>query len=198
MKEKLTKVGAVEAIVKSGLMSKYFNDSKNPLSVGEVVEGKVILIEKNRVYVDLQPYGTGLIFGKEFIVARDVIKKINAGDIVSAKIVEISNKEGYIELSLKEARQALIWDEAEKAIKEKTVFEIPIQEANKGGLMLSWQGITGFLPASQLKSEHYPKVVDGDKDKIFDELKTCRTKDFCCDNHCFSKRRQTYFLRKKS
>jgi small subunit ribosomal protein S1 len=169
--EKKTKAGAVEAIVKSGLMSKYFNDSKNPLSIGEVVEGKVILIEKNRVYVDLQPYGTGLIFGKEFIVARDVIKKINAGDIVSAKIVEISNKEGYIELSLKEARQALIWDEAEKAIKEKTVFEIPIQEANKGGLMLSWQGITGFLPASQLKSEHYPKVLDGDKDKIFDELK---------------------------
>jgi len=169
--EKKTKAGAVEAIVKSGLMSKYFNDSKNPLSIGEVVEGKVILVEKNRVYVDLQPYGTGLIFGKEFIVARDVIKKINVGDIVSAKIVEISNKEGYIELSLKEARQALIWDEAEKAIKEKTVFEIPIQEANKGGLMLSWQGITGFLPASQLKSEHYPKVLDGDKDKIFDELK---------------------------
>jgi small subunit ribosomal protein S1 len=169
--EKKTKAGAVEAIVKSGLMSKYFNDSKNPLSIGEVVEGKVILVEKNRVYVDLQPYGTGLIFGKEFIVARDVIKKINVGDIVSAKIVEISNKDGYIELSLKEARQALIWDEAEKAIKEKTVFEIPIQEANKGGLMLSWQGITGFLPASQLKSEHYPKVLDGDKDKIFDELK---------------------------
>jgi small subunit ribosomal protein S1 len=174
MKEKIAKAGVdTEASMKekSVVMTKYFNDSKNPLSIGEVVEGKVILVEKNRVYVDLQPYGTGLIFGKEFIVARDVIKKINVGDIVSAKIVEISNKEGYIELSLKEARQALIWDEAEKAIKEKTVFEIPIQEANKGGLMLSWQGITGFLPASQLKSEHYPKVADGDKDKIFDELK---------------------------
>lgn len=174
MKEKVAKVSTVEAAdakAKSGLMSKYFNESKNPLAVGEVVEGKVISVEKNRVYVDLQPYGTGLIYGKEFIIARDVIKKLNIADVVSAKIVEISNKEGYIELSLKEARQALIWDEAEKAIKNKTIFEIPVQEANKGGLMLSWQGIVGFLPASQLKSEHYPKVEDGDKDRILDELK---------------------------
>ena len=37
--------------------------------------------------------------------------------------------------------------------------------------MLSWQGLTGFLPASQLKPEHYPRVDDGDKDRILDELK---------------------------
>lgn len=156
---------------KDGLMSKFFNEVKNPPLPGEVVEGKVIGIEKARVYVDLQPYGTGIIYGKEFITARDVIKKLNIGDVVSAKIVDHINKDGYIELSLKEARQALIWDEAEKAIKDKTIFELPIQEANKGGLIISWQGIIGFLPASQLKSEHYPKVEDGDKDKILDELK---------------------------
>jgi small subunit ribosomal protein S1 len=156
---------------KDSLMSKIFNESKNPPMQGEVVEGKVIGIEKSRVYIDLAPYGTGLIYGKEFITARDVIKKINIGDTVSAKIVTTDNKEGYVELSLKEARQALIWDEAEKAIAEKTVFELPVQEANKGGLIITWQGITGFLPASQLKSEHYPKVEDGDKDRILDELK---------------------------
>ena len=36
---------------------------------------------------------------------------------------------------------------------------------------MEWQGIMGFLPASQLKSEHYPRVTDGDKDKIMSELK---------------------------
>src|SRR5665213_2504897 len=152
-------------------MSKFFNDTKNPPLAGEVIEGKVIGVEKSRVYVDLQPFGTGLIYGKEFITARDVIKKLNIGDVVSAKIVDSINKEGYIELSLKEARQALIWDEAEKAIASKVVFELPVQEANKGGLIISWQGIVGFLPASQLKSEHYPKIEDGDKDRILEELK---------------------------
>ena len=156
---------------KDSLMTKIVDKSVNPPSVGDVVEGDVIGIEKSCVYINLNPYGTGIIFGKEFINARDVIKKINIGDKVAAKVVEVGNEEGYIELSLKEARQALIWDEAEAAIKNKTVLELPVEEANKGGLIINWQGIKGFLPASQLKTEHYPRIGDGDKDKILDELK---------------------------
>ena len=171
-KEDIEKAEIVEAKVKKDTaMTKYFNETKVPPMPGEVVEGKVIGVEKARVYVDLQPFGTGLIYGKEFLTARDIIKKLNIGDLVSAKVVDYINKEGYIELSLKEARQALIWDEAEKAIANKTIFELPVTEANKGGLIIVWQGIVGFLPASQLKSEHYPKIEDGDKDKILDELK---------------------------
>ena len=156
---------------KDSLMTKIVDKSVTPPSVGDVVEGDVIGVEKSCVYINLHPYGTGIIFGKEFINARDVIKKINIGDKVAAKVVDAGNKEGYIELSLKEARQALIWDEAEAAIKNKTVLELPVEEANKGGLIINWQGIKGFLPASQLKTEHYPRINDGDKDKILDELK---------------------------
>jgi len=171
-KEKVVKIEDEKTKAKNNsLMAKFFNDTKNPPMAGEVIEGKVIGIEKSKVFVDLQPFGTGIIYGKEFITARDVIKKLNIGDVVSAKIVDHINRDGYVELSLKEARQALIWDEAEKAIKDKTIFEIPVQEANKGGLIVTWQGIIGFLPASQLKSEHYPKVEAGDKDRILEELK---------------------------
>jgi small subunit ribosomal protein S1 len=72
---------------------------------------------KSSVYIDLAPFGTGIIYGREFINAKDIIKKINIGDFVKAKVVSADNEEGYIELSLKEAKQALIWSEAEKAIK---------------------------------------------------------------------------------
>ncbi len=158
-------------VKKDTLMAKIVDKSVSPPSVGDVVEGNVIGVEKSCVYINLEPYGTGIIFGKEFIGARDIIKKINIGDSVAAKVVDAGNKDGYIELSLKEARQALIWDEAEEAIKNKTILELPVEEANKGGLIINWQGIKGFLPASQLKTEHYPRINDGDKDKILDELK---------------------------
>jgi len=156
---------------KDSLMTKIVDKSVTPPSIGDVVDGDVIGVEKSCVYINLHPYGTGIIFGKEFINARDIIKKINIGDKVAAKVVDVGNENGYIELSLKEARQALIWDEAESAIKNKTVLELPVEEANKGGLIINWQGIKGFLPASQLKTEHYPRINDGDKDKILDELK---------------------------
>ena len=136
-----------------------------------LIEGAVILVEKSSVFVDLAPWGTGIIYGREFQNAKDIIKKINLGDIIRAKVVETENEDGYIELSLKEAKQALTWSEAEQAIKQKTVIELPVKDANKGGLILEWQGLQGFLPASQLKAEHYPRVLDSDKDKILKELK---------------------------
>ncbi len=145
--------------------------SVNKPQVDSIVEGMVILVKKSSVFVDLAPFGTGIIYGREFINAKDIIKKINLGDLIKAKVVEVENAEGYTELSLKEAKAAVMWNDAEKAIKSKTVLHLEVKDANKGGLILEWQGIQGFLPASQLKAEHYPRVLDSDKDKILKELK---------------------------
>lgn len=157
--------------VKETLMDTIVSHIPNPPGVGDLVEGPVIGIDSAAVYVGLHPFGTGIIYGREFIAARDIIKKTAIGDNVAGKVISVENKDGYIEISLKEARQALIWGEAEEAIRNKTIFELPVTEANKGGLIIAWQGIQGFLPASQLKTDHYPRVEDGDKDKILDELK---------------------------
>jgi len=156
---------------KEGVMAQIVSITANPPTVGDLIDGTVIELVKSRLYIDLAPFGTGIIYGKEFINARDIIRKIQVNDKVTAKVVDVSSKDGYIELSLKEAKQALVWSEIEEAIKAKTVFELPILDANKGGLLLSWQGVQGFLPASQLKAEHYPRVEDGDKDKILEELR---------------------------
>ncbi len=156
---------------KSSIMGTLVASMKNPPIIGDLVEGPVIGVEKSSIFVDLTPFGTGIIYGREFIIARDIIKKINMGDVIAAKIVDTAHKEGYYELSLKEARQALIWSEAEIAIRDKKALDLPVKEANKGGLLMEWQGIVGFLPASQLKADHYPHVTDGDKDKILEELK---------------------------
>ena len=172
--ENLKPVRTTDAVQSDGenlALSSILNRSVNKPEIDSLVEGAVISVEKSSVYVDLAPYGVGIIYGREFINAKDIIKKINPGNIIKAKVIEIENDDGYIELSLKEAKQALTWSEAEKAIKAKTVMSLEIKDANKGGLILEWQGIQGFLPASQLKIDHYPRVLDSDKDKILKELK---------------------------
>ena len=152
------------------LMHGYLADMPNPPVEGDVVEGPVISVDKSAIYIDLSPFGTGIIYGREFMIARDMIRKLHVTDSVSAKVVDTSSKNGYIELSLKEAKNALIWSEVEEAIKAKTPLELAVLDANKGGLLMSWQGLQGFLPASQLTPEHYPRVQDGDKDRILEEL----------------------------
>lgn len=151
-------------------MAKHLENIATPPQAGDVIEGTIIEILRGRVYVDLPPFGAGIIYGREYLNAADVLRKANPGDTISAKVVEASGIDGYIELSLKEARQAAIWGEAETAILSQTIYNIAVEEANKGGLILSWQGIKGFLPASQLAKEHYPRVPEGDKEKIFGEL----------------------------
>lgn len=141
------------------------------LKVEDVIEGKVLAVDKSAVFVDVFPHGTGIIYGYEFIQAKDVIKKLNIGDMVTAKVTELENIQGYIELSLKEAKAALVWAEAEEALKGKLTLNLTVKEANRGGLIIEWNGLQGFLPSSQLSKENYPKVEDGDKDKITKELK---------------------------
>jgi len=153
------------------LMHGYLADMPNPPADGDVVEGPVLSVDKSAIYIDLSPFGTGIIYGREFMIARDMIRKLHVTDSVSAKVVDAKSKNGYIELSLQEAKQAMVWGEVEEAIKDKTPIELVIQEANRGGLLLTWQGLQGFLPASQLSAEHYPRVTDGDKDRILEELR---------------------------
>jgi len=153
------------------VMGKLVHQISGIPELGDLVEGPVISIEKSSIYVDLEPFGTGIIYGREFLAARDLVKKINIGDAVTAKVVEKENEDGYVELSLQEARNALVWSEAAEAISNKTILELTPKEANKGGLIVEWQGIQGFLPASQLKPEHYPRIDDGDKNRILEELR---------------------------
>lgn len=151
-------------------MSALIDAIPTPPKAGDLVDGKVIALSRGRLYVDLPPFGTGLIYGREYLNAADILRKANPGDTITAKVVDPAGRDGYIELSLKEARQAAIWSEAEQAIVAQTAYQLTVEEANKGGLILSWQGTPGFLPASQLTKEHYPRIADGDKDKILGEL----------------------------
>ncbi len=161
----------VEEKIETEIMNNAVEAHTPNIAQDDLIEGKVLAIEKSAVYIDVAPYGTGIIYGAEFLQARDVIKKINIGDTVKAKAVDLENKNGYIELSLKEAKQAIVWSEAEESIKNRKTLNLIVKDANKGGLVIDWQGIQGFLPASQLSTENYPKVDDGDKDKILKELK---------------------------
>lgn len=138
---------------------------------GDFIDGMVIARKKSALFVDLGSLGTGIIYGRELMAARDMLSSVRMGDRITAKVVEPENEDGYVELSLKEAGREIIWREARDLAEKKIPLELKIKEANKGGLVIEWEGVQGFLPASQLRSIHYPRVEGGDKEKILEELK---------------------------
>ncbi|MCX6763964.1 MAG: S1 RNA-binding domain-containing protein [Candidatus Moranbacteria bacterium] len=140
------------------------------LQVGEVIEGTVIEIAPNAVYLDIEPYGTGIVYGKEI---KDGLgrEKLQPGDPVSATITDLENDNGYIELSIREASREKAWDDIESKRDTQDVLKTKVLSANKGGLLVEINGINGFLPVSQLSNKNYPRVEDGDKNKILTLLK---------------------------
>ena len=145
--------------------------------MGDIVEGTMLSRHGSVAFVDLG-FGTGIIYGKEYQDGREMLKDKSLGDSIVAKIVELENEEGYIELSIKEAGREKFWKEATQAVVDKTPLTLRALEANRGGLVFEWAGTRGFLPLSQLSQKHYPRVEGGDKQLIFEELQKLIGEEF--------------------
>ncbi len=141
-----------------------------PPKVGEIIEGKIIKKEKKALFLDLGTFGTGIIYGKEFQDAKNLLKGLKIGDNVFAKVTSLKNEDGYIELSISQADKQLTWGELKKKKEQEETISVKILGANKGGLLAEVSGISGFLPVSQLSPENYPKVEGADTSKILKEL----------------------------
>ncbi|MCL2038051.1 S1 RNA-binding domain-containing protein [Candidatus Saccharibacteria bacterium] len=136
----------------------------NALEIGAVIEGKVLSVKKNEILVDLGAYGVGMVPRREIGFG----KKYEAGDTVAVSIVEPELDNGYVLLSLRKAAKDRGWDEIQKVVEEGKTIEVLPYDANRGGLLIEYEGIRGFMPVSQLSAEHYPRVTD--KDQILRRL----------------------------
>lgn len=140
------------------------------LKSGDMVEGKLISVGKNEVYVDLEGYGVGVVRGRELYDDEATLNSLKVGDNIFVSVVEPENKEGLVELSLRQAGQERVWQTLKNKLDSKEVIRTKVLEANKGGLIVEINNVMGFLPVSQLSLEHYPRVEDGDKNKILQVL----------------------------
>jgi small subunit ribosomal protein S1 len=154
-------------------MADFLNQTKLSFpKVGDVIEGKVLEIGSNAVYLDLGVFGTGIVLGKEIKDGLGTTDKLKIGDMVSATVTDIEDENGYIELSVREASIEKAWIDLEEKQAGEAIFNVKILDANKGGLIVEVNGITGFLPVSQLSNEHYPRVEEGEKSKILEKLRS--------------------------
>ncbi|MDO8655227.1 MAG: S1 RNA-binding domain-containing protein [bacterium] len=141
-------------------------DQLRPYRLGEIVEGTVVGIGRSSLFLDLSPQGTVIIWGREFLGEKDTLRDIKIGEQLKAKIVDLENDEGYIELSVGEAGRELTWSQLKAKKDSQEAVNVTITSANKGGLLCEVGNVPAFLPVSQLSQEHYPRVEDGDPAKI--------------------------------
>ena len=139
--------------------------------MNDLVKGKVISIGRGEVRVDINGIIIGVVRGDELFSESKEFAHIKIGDDVEATVIEDENENGEMELSFRVAGHRLVWERMAKYVKEGTVIKAKIIQANKGGLMLQADALTGFMPVSQLNPDNYPRVQGGDKNRILEHLK---------------------------
>ena len=141
-------------------------ESIKKATVGDTITGKVLSVKKHEVLIDLGAAGVGLVPRKEASFARN----LNIGDEVTASVIDAEMDDGMVLLSLRKAVKDKGWDEIQAKLEAGEIVEITPFDANRGGLLVEYEGIRGFLPVSQLSAEHYPRVGSADKDEILQRL----------------------------
>ncbi|MBI4034229.1 MAG: S1 RNA-binding domain-containing protein [Candidatus Brennerbacteria bacterium] len=141
------------------------------LKVGDLVEGVVLEKGASAIVVDLGRHGTGMVYRQEIQNAREAVKDLKVGDPIHAKVIEVDNDEGMVELSLTEAGRQKAWTEIQELQEREEVVKVKVKGANRGGLVADLNGLPAFLPVSQLAGAHYPQLGTEDKNQITEELK---------------------------
>lgn len=140
------------------------------LKKGEIVEAKLIEKTPKKAYFEIAHVGTGVVYGRELLNGREVIKGLEVGDVISAKIVDPENEKGLVELSLTEADKQKAWQSVKDIQDKDEPIKVKVFGANSGGLLVELFDLKGFLPVSQLSVEHYPRVPEQTRERIIEEL----------------------------
>lgn len=126
-------------------------DSTN-FAENEIIKGTVIMVERDAAYVDVGYKQEVPIPNKELAYpapdnAGDVVK---VGDEIEVYIVYIGGENGLV-LSKRRADEMQAWNAAQKLYDDKETVTIKITKLIKGGLLVVFSGLRGFLPASQIE-----------------------------------------------
>lgn len=146
---KVSKTKTSEPQTMEELLSMY-GGQRAIFSVGDIVKGKILSIEPGRVIVDIGGKTEGLIAEKTFKEAQDFIKTLKPGDEIEARVIVRETPEGYTILTLRETLEKKAWEKIEKAESSGKPIEVVGVSVNPSGVTVEVQGLTGFIPTSQL------------------------------------------------
>jgi small subunit ribosomal protein S1 len=125
---------------------KLFEESLRAVKPGEVVRGRVVLVTRDQVTVDIGYKSEGQIPIEEFS-ARSGPVSVKEGDEIDVYFDADEGEGGGIVLSRAKAEQAKVWRDIEDAFSQDGVIEGIIVGKVKGGLKVD-VGVPAFLPGS--------------------------------------------------
>ncbi len=120
---------------------------------GQQVEGTIISATNREVLIDIGGKSEGILADKEQLSSRDLIATMSPGDKIEATVLVPENEQGQVVLSLRKIGGEKRWEELTAKIGSSEEIDAIVVDSNRGGLILDFSGLRGFLPTSQMSSQ---------------------------------------------
>ncbi|WP_105616232.1 30S ribosomal protein S1 [Vallitalea okinawensis] len=121
----------------------------------DIIKGKVISVNEEEILVNIGFYADGIIPKNEFSFENvDLKSAVNEGDEIDVMILKVDDGEGNVLLSKKKAEQIVVWDDLKDIFEKQEEIELPVKDVVKGGVVVNFKGVRGFIPASQLSVDY--------------------------------------------
>ncbi|MBR4899275.1 MAG: 30S ribosomal protein S1 [Prevotella sp.] len=127
-------------------LDRAYDETLNKVADHQVVDGKVISVDKKEVIVNIGYKSDGIIPASEFRYNPE----LKEGDVVEVYVESAEDKKGQLLLSHKKARLSKAWDRVNAALDEQQIIQGFIKCRTKGGMIVDVFGIEAFLPGSQI------------------------------------------------
>ncbi len=125
---------------------------------GDVLIGTISSISGKEVLIDFGGKMEGVVGQKEWDQVKDYVAKLKEGEKISAVVITPESERGQMVVSIRQAGSKYRWQRAEELLKSGEAVSVKGVEINKGGLVVEFEGLRGFVPGSQLSSEHQAEI----------------------------------------
>ncbi|MEP6894119.1 MAG: S1 RNA-binding domain-containing protein [Chloroflexota bacterium] len=120
---------------------------------GEIRTGVIASISHSQILVSIGAKSEGVISGRDLDqLSAEEREALKVGEEVHVFVVNPEDANGNVVLSFKRAQEQLSWENADKLLSSNSIIESKITGFNKGGLIVTVEGLRGFVPSSQVSA----------------------------------------------
>ena len=133
---------------------------EHAIKKNDIVTGTVLETAPTEVLVDLGDGVVGVIASRELErMDRDALEALQVGGEVTAFVLKARGASGQPVLSLARAEEESNWRLAKEHYDSKQVYFSKVAGYNKGGLIVRFGKVRGFVPASQISRERQQRAA---------------------------------------
>ena len=138
---------------------------------GEIKSGTIASISPGQIMVSVGAKSEGIINGQEFeLIPPDVFAALEVGQEIAVYVITPEDQNGNLILSYVRAIEAETWKDAEEIMKNKATFTGKVVGFNRGGIIVAFRELQGFVPSSLLSFGRRSDMGSDSMDKKFGEM----------------------------